>query len=375
MDITSPKVTRHSVNNIRPHAWIVRFVLRWISRFFTTFLTRTRVIGKENIPATGPAIFAANHSSIYDAILYFAYLPARTQYVGPGDFRLRYPNRMAAEWTDVILVKRGSSDTTSLRAMLDTLKSGGFIGLFPEGGTWEKRLYDVKDGAAYLSMVAQAPIVPIALSGTYDLWKDIFSFKRPEIVMQILPPMSAVPKATRNNRKEILTQGTYDLMHRIYEVLTDAELERYKVYMRQRFTGRFEVKGGTGDWFADAHNYGVLAELVTKKNLFSTFHEHLRLPLYPLMNLRRFHRLRGMRAAINSLHHALLHDVPGYIEYRLGDEAAQKILVELEEIKNTLNLIDDRTVRLRFVVEIEEDKDMPISLDPPPIEEAQVGAM
>src|SRR5688572_1703901 len=115
----------------------------------------------ENIPTHGHAICAANQSSVYGAILYFAYLPAQTQYVGPGDFRLRYPNRMAAEWTDVILVKRGSSDTTSLRAMLDTLKSGGFIGLFPDGGTWEKRLYDVKDGAAYLSMVAQAPIVPI----------------------------------------------------------------------------------------------------------------------------------------------------------------------------------------------------------------------
>ena len=372
---TSSKPVRYHINAVRPHAWVVRVILRLISRFFTALLTRTTVVGLENIPKDGPAIFAANHSSIYDAILYFAYLPMRTQYVGPGDFRLKYPNRIAAEWTDVILVKRGSADTASLRAMLDTLKTGGFIGLFPEGGTWEKGLYNVKDGAAYLSMIAQAPIVPIAFSGTYDLWRAMFTFKRPEIVMQILPPMSVVPKASRNERKEVLTRASYDLMHRIYDVLTDEELERYKMYMRQQFSGQFALKGTSENYFADARNYAVLAELVSKKNLFSTFHEHLLLPLKPLLHLDEYHSLEAMTAAIDSLYTALVNDVPGYIEYRLGAEAAASILVELAEIQQILATIQDKTVQLRFGVTITEDKDTPITLEPPSVEEATVGAM
>jgi uncharacterized protein (UPF0216 family) len=224
-------------------------------------------------------------------------------------------------------------------------------------------------------MISQAPIVPIAISGTYDLWNAIWRFKRPELVMKILPPLPPVPRVSRNERKDVLTRASYQLMHEIYQELTDEELERYKVYMRQGFTGRFEVKDGDESLFANARNYEVLAELVSKKNLFSTFHEHLKIPVIPFLHLHRYRSLAAMRAAVNSLYDAIRYDVPGYIEYRLGKEKELQILAELDEIRSILRSVENRRIRLRFVVEIEEDKNIDITLDPPPVEETTVGAM
>jgi len=361
--ITSRKQRRFSVNNVSKTAWIVRGLFRIVGWFFTTFLTHTIVEGEEHIPKNGPAIYAANHASIYDAALYFVFLPFRTQFVGPGDFRLRMPNRMAAEWTDVILVKRGSSDTRSLRAMIDTLKSGSQLALFPEGGTWEKGLYDVKDGAAYLSMIAQAPIVPIAISGTYNLWNDIWKFKRPTITMRFLPPMQPVRKVPRNERKAVLQEASIDLMYRIYQELEEDELERYKVYMRQRFSGKF-ITRPQSELFAKASNYQRVAELVSKKNLFSTFHEHLKLPLTPFLQLRRYHSLKAVRAAVRNIRRALDDDVPGYITYRLGQAAEKQIKAELDEMQSTLEAADNPNLRLRFLVEVQEGTEA-INIDPP----------
>lgn len=360
--VTPPRKTkRYSVLNVSRRSWFVRFCLRLVSWFFARVMARTKLEGLENIP-TGACIFAANHTSIYDAILYFAFLPRHTQFVGPGDFRLRYPNRMAAEWTDVILVNRGGRDTASLRAMVETLNAGAPLGLFPEGGTWEKGLYNVKDGAAYLSMSCQVPLVPIAISGSYDLWNAIWTFKRPVISMRILPPLPVPPKARGNERKDLLEKTTIDLMHHIYQALEPSELERYKLYMRQQFTGTFSTQDNSILFPADA-NYPLVADLISKKNLFSTFHEHLRLPVKPFLHLDGYHSAAAFKAAVDALYEALAGELNGYMTYRRGEKARDAILLELAAISAILATTDAKTL-LRFQVTIDE-LPLEISIEPP----------
>lgn len=355
------KAGRYTAANVTRRGWIVRWMLRLLSIVIVRFLTRLKVEGLENIPKT-PCIYAANHSSIYDAVLYFAFLPYGTQYVGPGDFRLKYPNRIAAEWTDVILVDRGSRDTSSLRAMLDTLKSGGQLGLFPEGGTWEKGLYNVKDGAAYLSMAAEAPIVPIAISGAYDLWARIWTFQRPEVTMKVLPPMP-VPEKTRGPaRKQLMEDVSIDLMHRIYINLEPVELDRYKLYMRQDFTGLFKTPEGANA-FGEEHNFGLVADVISKKNLFSTFHEHLHLPVRPFLRPDRPHSALAFKAATDSFYEALTEELDGYMDYRRGIKARKQILAELQELSAKLATLDPNQ-KLIFDISVKVVGDAP-TIEPP----------
>lgn len=363
MESTAPprKVGRYTAANVTRRGWITRWILRLISIVIVRLLTRLKVEGLENIPET-PCIYAANHSSIYDAVLYFAFLPFGTQFVGPGDFRLRYPNRIAAEWTDVILVDRGSRDTSSLRAMLDTLKSGGQIGLFPEGGTWEKGLYNVKDGAAYLSMAAEAPIVPIAISGAYDLWARIWTFRRPVVTMKVLPPMS-VPEKTRGAaRKQLMEDVSIDLMHRIYTNLEPVELDRYKLYMRQEFTGVFKTVDGANA-FSEDHDFGLVADVISKKNLFSTFHEHLHLPVRPFMRPDNPHSAAAFKAAADSFHHALTNKLNGYMDYRRGEKARKEVLAQLQDLSDKLAKLDP-SQKLLFDITIKIVGEEP-TIEPP----------
>jgi 1-acyl-sn-glycerol-3-phosphate acyltransferase len=59
---------------------------------------------------------------------------------------------------------------SSLGGSVKTLRSGMPLFVFPEGGrTVEGELQPFLSGAAYLAIRAQVPLVPMALSGVYDL--------------------------------------------------------------------------------------------------------------------------------------------------------------------------------------------------------------
>ena len=66
-----------------------------------------------------------------------------------------------------IYVKRDEKDITALKEALKTLKSGGCIGLFPEGtrNGLEKNDGKIKNGAAYMALKSNAKIVPIGIIG------------------------------------------------------------------------------------------------------------------------------------------------------------------------------------------------------------------
>ena len=68
---------------------------------------------------------------------------------------------------DAIYVKRDSKDISALKDALKTLKSGGCIGLFPEGtrNGLEKNDGQIKNGASYLALKTNAKIIPIGLIG------------------------------------------------------------------------------------------------------------------------------------------------------------------------------------------------------------------
>lgn len=113
---------------------LIRFLFRMFGSIFAKIFTRTVIVGLENLPEQGAFIFAGNHASTYDALMALIYLPPDTQLVGPGDFRFKWPARLAVEQTGIILAKRGSADREGLTRMIEVLKSGGKLALFPVQG-------------------------------------------------------------------------------------------------------------------------------------------------------------------------------------------------------------------------------------------------
>ena len=94
------------------------------------------------------------------------------------------------EGTDAILIEPGSSDRAALRQIVNELKAGNQVVIFPEGtrtAPGARRPYH--PGVAALYAATDVPVVPVALdSGRY--WPRRGFLKRPgTITLRILPPL------------------------------------------------------------------------------------------------------------------------------------------------------------------------------------------
>jgi len=132
---------------------------------------RIQVSGLENIPAE-TAVYACNHTSYMDTPVVFSSLPFQFRILAKKElwgipFIGWYLNRSGQ-----IPIDTANPRTTlsSFSKGVHTLREGLNIFVFPEGGrTPDRKLKPLLNGAAFLALRAQVPLVPIILVGVYDL--------------------------------------------------------------------------------------------------------------------------------------------------------------------------------------------------------------
>lgn len=130
------------------------------------------VRGAQNLHQAPAAVYACNHTSYMDTPVIFAALPFQFRILAKKEL---WPIAFIGWYLD----RSGQIpiDTANPRATLSSLgvgvralRSGMPLFVFPEGGrTSDGELRPFLSGAAYLAIRAQVPLVPIALSGVYDL--------------------------------------------------------------------------------------------------------------------------------------------------------------------------------------------------------------
>jgi 1-acyl-sn-glycerol-3-phosphate acyltransferase len=158
---------------------------------------RVEVVGIENIPTANTAgevncetatacVFAANHTSYMDTPVIFSSLPFQFRILAkkelwPIPFIGWYLHRSGQIPIDT---ENPRSTISSLGAGVRALRNGMNVFVFPEGGrTPNGELQPFLNGAAYLAIRAQVPLVPVALVGVYELLpihtRHFYSTKRP----------------------------------------------------------------------------------------------------------------------------------------------------------------------------------------------------
>jgi 1-acyl-sn-glycerol-3-phosphate acyltransferase len=134
--------------------------------------SRLTIRGAENLHKHPVAVYAANHTSYMDTPVIFAALPFQFRILAkkelwPIPFIGWHLNRSGQLPIDTV---NTHATLSSLGAAVRALRAGMPLFVFPEGSrTPTGDLQTFLSGAAFLSIRAQVPLIPIALSGVYDL--------------------------------------------------------------------------------------------------------------------------------------------------------------------------------------------------------------
>jgi 1-acyl-sn-glycerol-3-phosphate acyltransferase len=136
----------------------------------THVLFRPTVDGRDNVPATGPVILAANHLSILDSMVIPLLAPRPVAFLAKSEyFRRGRLTRPLFTALAAVPVDRGGHRAAqeSLESALAVLESGGAFGIHPEGSrSRDGRLYRGRTGVGWLALASRAPVVPVAVLGT-----------------------------------------------------------------------------------------------------------------------------------------------------------------------------------------------------------------
>ncbi|BFM24053.1 1-acyl-sn-glycerol-3-phosphate acyltransferase [Microbacterium testaceum] len=144
-----------------------------LGRFFIAPLARAvyrpRIEGRENVPRTGPVIFASNHLSFIDSIAIPVAAPRPVHFMAKSAYFEKWASRQFFTAIGAIPVERGAGQKAldaldQQRAFLD---DGRAVALYPEGTrSLDGRLYKGRTGVAFLALQTGAPVVPVGLIGT-----------------------------------------------------------------------------------------------------------------------------------------------------------------------------------------------------------------
>jgi 1-acyl-sn-glycerol-3-phosphate acyltransferase len=152
---------------------------------------RLTIRGGEHLGQFPVAVYAANHTSYMDTPVIFAALPFQFRILAKKElwsmpFIGWYLNRSGQ-----IPVDTGSATLSSLGAGVKALRAGMPLFVFPEGSrTPDGDLQTFLSGAAFLAIRSQVPLVPVALTGGYDLLPiHTHHFYPGELVMTVAEPI------------------------------------------------------------------------------------------------------------------------------------------------------------------------------------------
>jgi len=206
----------------KPMAWFVcGFAIGWAR--FLIFLTGSTVVvtGRENIPKEGGVCFVGNHCGYFDIVLLLAYCGRPIGFIAKKEL-LFIP--LVNIW--IYLVGGLFMDRSSLRKSMQAIhngaakiKKGGALIIFPEGHRSKGRgLLPFHPGSLKLATMAEAQIIPVAISGSYEVFEKNGRVVRSSLKLSFCPPI-VTATLSHDEKKQALSD-------RIFSVIKD-ELEKH----------------------------------------------------------------------------------------------------------------------------------------------------
>ena len=195
--------------------FVFQFFISLLMRVGLFLFTKFEVKGLENLTNLKPGIIiASNHLSELDPIIIGSVLPLFSPlrpafYTSRGKGLYQRPSWRRPFYGGLLFkllgaypVIIGAHDySKSLTAHARIVKHGGTMVIFPEGSrSKDGQMREGKGGVMYLSDITAAPIVPVAISGVFQMTAKKFFSRKAHITLTFGKPLSALEILPHNKR-------------------------------------------------------------------------------------------------------------------------------------------------------------------------------
>jgi acyl-[acyl-carrier-protein]-phospholipid O-acyltransferase/long-chain-fatty-acid--[acyl-carrier-protein] ligase len=211
--------------NLLAAAYIIRLLphdlLAAAARFFFRLFYRVEVRGMENLEAAGRrALIVANHTSLLDGPLLSAFLPEQASFAINTEMAKKWWVKPAFALFELCPMDPGNPMT--LRTLVDALKRGRRVVIFPEGRiTVTGSLMKIYEGPGAVAAMARAKILPVRIEGAqfspFTKLHGVYPRRLfPKITLTFLPPVSS--ESPENLKGAALREYQAE---KLYTVMTD----------------------------------------------------------------------------------------------------------------------------------------------------------
>jgi 1-acyl-sn-glycerol-3-phosphate acyltransferase len=163
-------------------------------------VSSAQLAGRENFPPP-PFITIANHLSYWDALVAGSLIVGNLPVMTAKKYRDSLFGKMIGFLFAPIWVEQESADRHAIKQALQVLESGTPLAISPEGTRSKTgQLKEPLDGAAYLIHKADVPVVPVAITGTENIFRQL----RPKVTGLVGKPfrLPEVKRPTKEQLKE-----------------------------------------------------------------------------------------------------------------------------------------------------------------------------
>lgn len=166
--------------------------LRIVQRVFRFILAlagvKITVKGLDNIPRDRAVLYVGNHRSYFDILTGYVTVPGLMGFVAKKEM-LRYP--LLADWmrnVNCLFLDRQNmkEGLKTILTGIEKVKSGVSIWIFPEGTRNRNEsaldMLEFKEGSLKIAEKSGCPVIPVALTGTAEVFERHLPFIRPSHV-------------------------------------------------------------------------------------------------------------------------------------------------------------------------------------------------
>lgn len=193
------------------------FARLWSRMILGTIGAPVAVEGLQKIDTSRACVYVVNHLSALDIPVLYLYLPFQFRILAKKEL-FRYPFmgwHLRRSGQIPVDMENPRTSVRSLNRAVEAIRNNMSLVVFPEGGrSQDGQLQRFMGGAFFAAIRAQVDVVPMALTGTYEMLKmNTWHIKPHPVRLQVSDPISTAGMSVR--QVEALTTQSREAITRL----------------------------------------------------------------------------------------------------------------------------------------------------------------